>query len=320
MALTPHTRRFIEAVTAATPEIGPGADPAELRAAREQRTPIEGPEIARVRDLAAPGPAGDIPLRQYRPDPADPSAPGIVFFHGGGFVLGDLATHDHICRILAASAGAVVVAVDYRLAPEHRYPAAVDDAFAAARWTADNAADLGIDPARLAVAGDSAGGNLAAVVTQKARDEGGPALCYQALIYPVTDFTGYGSGAPYPSRAENGDGYFLTSTAMAWFNDQYLSDGQEREPGASPLFADSFADLPPALVLTADFDPLRDEGEEYARRLAGAGVPTATLRVNDGFHGLFGFGQFLPSAKRAEEAVAAALRDAFATVEGDRER
>lgn len=313
MEMTPQTRRFVDMMVGAVPEIGPGSDPREMRAARAQRRLVEGPEVALVRDLSAPGPAGEIPLRHYRPDPAAP-APGIVFFHGGGFVLGDLESHDHICRILADGAGAVVVAVDYRLAPEHPYPAAVEDSVAALRWVADNAAELGIDPARLAVCGDSAGGNLATVAARAARDAGGPELCHQALIYPVTDFTGYGPSGDgaYPSRTDNGEGYFLTGRAMAWFNEQYLSDGQESEPDASPALAASLEGLPPALVLTADFDPLRDEGEEYARLLCAAGVPATTVRVNDGFHGMFGFGALLPVAERAEKAVTAALRSAFA--------
>ncbi|MFW5420787.1 alpha/beta hydrolase [Nocardiopsis sp. CNT-189] len=308
-----ETLDFLELMTRNGPEIGAGLPAAELRAAlREGRTPPSGPEIALVRAAEAPGPAGPVPLRHYHPEPGA-VLPGVVFFHGGGFVIGDLDSHDHVCRIIAAGTGASVVSVGYRLAPEHPFPAPVDDAFAALRWIAANAGEFGIDPGRLAVAGDSAGGCLAAVTAQLARDAGGPGLAFQALVYPVVDWTADETGERYPSYRENGQDYFLTSGAMGWFADQYLSSPSDAEdPRCSPLLAGSLAGLPPALVLTADFDPLRDEGEAYARALAAAGVPATTVRINDGFHGILGFGAFLGAARRAEAAVNAALRHAFA--------
>ncbi|CAM3998768.1 alpha/beta hydrolase [Nocardiopsis gilva] len=312
MQPTQETRDFINMLTENFPTIDGQASAAELRAAAAPNGAVQGPDVALVRDLSAPGPAGSIPLRHYRPDP-DRVAPGVVYFHGGGFVLGDLDSHDHVCRIIAARTGAVVVSVDYRLAPEHPFPAAPDDAFAATRWVAENAAQLGIDPERLAVAGDSAGGCLAAAVSLLARDEGGPAIAYQALVYPVVDHDGGSSGRQYPSRVENGDGYFLTSVEMEWFGEQYIAAPADRhDVRASPIRAASLEGLPPALVLTADFDPLRDEGEEYARALASAGVPTTTVRINDGIHGILGFGQFLSAARRAETALVSALRAALA--------
>ncbi|CAM3889575.1 alpha/beta hydrolase [Nocardiopsis rhodophaea] len=311
MQLTQETRDFIDKLNEGFPAIDDDASAAELRAAASPGAAIQGPDVALVRDLTAPGPAGSIPLRHYRPAP-DTVAPGVVYFHGGGFVLGDLDSHDHVCRIIAARAGVVVVSVDYRLAPEHPFPAAPDDAFAATRWVSENAAELGIDPERLAVAGDSAGGCLAAVVPLLARIEDGPAIAYQALVYPVVDQGGGSDGRLYPSRAENGDNYLLTTAAMGWFGKQYIATPADRHDfRASPIRAASLEGLPPALVLTADFDPLRDEGEAYARALAAAGVPTTTVRINDGFHGILGFGQFLSPARRAESALVSALRAAF---------
>ncbi|GAA3729147.1 acetyl esterase [Spinactinospora alkalitolerans] len=315
MTLHPSTRRFIDSLTSSGPQAGDAdVDVARLRAARAERVPIDAPDIALVRDLAVPGPAGEVPVRHYHPAPAGPALPCVVYFHGGGYVVGDLETHDHIARLLAAETGATVVAVDYRLAPEHRFPAAVDDAFAATRWVADNAAELGADPARLAVAGDSAGGGLAAAVALMTRDGGGPEIAFQALVYPVTDLSGYpvAGDTPYGSRVSNGEGYFLTSEGMRWFAEQYLNEpGEGSDFRASPIRAADLAGLPPALVVTADFDPLRDEGEDYARALAAAGVPATTTRVNGGFHGMFGLGALLPVCRQAEEPVVAALRSAL---------
>src|SRR5690606_8961857 len=217
-----ETLEFIEFMTRSGPRIDSGLPAAELRAAlQERRTSPAGPEVALVRGAEAPGPAGPVPLRHYHPEPGA-VLPGIVFFHGGGFVLGDLDSHDHVCRIIAAGTGASVVAVDYRLAPEDPFPAAAEDAFAAPRWVAANAGELGIEPGRLAVPGDGAGGNLAAVTAQLARDAGGPGLVFQALVYPVVDWTPDETGERYPSHRENGEDYFLTTGAMEWFCEQYL--------------------------------------------------------------------------------------------------
>lgn len=312
MPISPETRKFIDSLVASAPQAGMvGVDAAFLRSSRGERRVVSGARVALVRDLAAPGPAGDIPVRLYHPAPRGPAPGCAVFFHGGGYVTGDLETHDHIARLIAAESGAAVVAVDYRLAPEHRFPAAVEDAYAAARWVSEHAGELGVAPDRLAVVGDSAGGGLAAAVALLARDAG-PRLALQALIYPVTDLTGYPvtPETPYESRLVNGEGYFLTSDGMRWFAEQYLADPADaRDFRASPIRADDLSGAAPALVLTADFDPLRDEGEAYARALAAAGVPATTVRVNGGFHGVFGLGSLLPLSRQAEAPVAAALRD-----------
>ncbi|KUP96435.1 alpha/beta hydrolase [Thermobifida cellulosilytica] len=310
MSLSPETRRLIDELLASFPRPGRvGVDAVLLRSCLRERR-VVGADVALVRDLTVPSPAGGVPVRLYHPAPDGPAAGCAVFLHGGGYVVGDLDTHDHVARLIAAESGAAVVSVDYRLAPEHRFPAAVEDAFTATRWVADHAADLGVDPARLAVVGDSAGGGLAAAVALLSREDG-PELALQVLIYPVTDLTGYpvAEDTPYPSRITNGEGYFLTSAGMHWFARQYLADPADAEDfRASPIRAADLSGAPPALVVTADFDPLRDEGEAYARALAAAGVPATTVRVNGGLHGLFGLGALLPESRRAELPVVGALR------------
>lgn len=237
-------------------------------------------EVDKVEDRRVPGRAGEIPVRVYTPRSSAPF-PALVFFHGGGWVIGDIETHDALCRALANAAGAVVVSVDYRLAPEHRYPAAVEDAYAAAVWTREHAAELSADREKVCVGGDSAGGNLAAVVALMARDRGAPSFACQLLLYPVTDHD-----FETASYRENAEGYFLTREDMMWFWEHYLSDeSQGAEAYASPLRAKDFSGLPPALVVTAEYDPLRDEGEEYARRLEAAGVRARLLRYDGMIHG-----------------------------------
>jgi acetyl esterase len=231
----------------------------------------------------------------------------VVYYHGGGWVLGDLETHDATCRRLANASDCIVVAVDYRLAPEHKFPAAVEDCYAAALWAAENAASLGVDAARVAVAGDSAGGNLAAVVSLLAKQRGGPPLAHQALIYPVTDFD-----FQRPSYQENAEGYLLTRQAMEWFWRQYLNDDAEgADPLASPLRAPDLRGLPPATVITAEYDPLRDEGEVYAERLAQAGVPTTCVRYLGQIHGFISLEHLLPAGRQALLALGATLRAAL---------
>ena len=265
-----------------------------------------GPACAKVEDRTIPGPGGPLPVRIYVPEGPGPK-PGLVYFHGGGFVLCGLDTHDSTCRELANGAGCVVVSVDYRLAPEAKFPAAPEDCYAATCWTAEHAPELGIDPARLAVAGDSAGGNLAAVVSLMARDRKGPALVHQLLIYPVTDH-----GLETVSYKENGEGYILTTGMMKWFWRHYLASEQDgANPLASPLRAEDLRDLPPATVLTAQYDPLRDEGHAYAEKLRKAGVPTAYTSYDGVFHGFFGMTELIPRARRAVDDACAALRQAF---------
>ncbi|MFD1559527.1 alpha/beta hydrolase [Paraburkholderia silviterrae] len=231
-----------------------------------------------------------------------------VFFHGGGFVIGNLDTHDHVCRDLCAGSGAAVIAVDYRLAPEHRFPAAVNDSLEAVRWIGQRAEALSIDPARIVVAGDSAGGNLAAVTALRIRDEGGPALRAQALVYPVTDY----HTPPTRSYIDNQSGYSLTRAAMIRFWNEYVANERgTRHLHACPLRAASLAGLPRTLVVTAEFDPLRDEGEAYANRLFDAGVPVTLWRYDGLIHGFFRMGLVCAKAKEGLLRSAAWIRDAM---------
>jgi acetyl esterase len=263
--------------------------------------------LAAVADRTVPGPAGEVPVRIYTPQGSGPRSV-IVYFHGGGWVLGGLDTHDGVCRELAAGTGAVIVSVDYRLAPEHKFPAAADDCYAALVWVATNAAAIGGDAARIAIAGDSAGGNLTCVTALRARDEGGPALRLQLPVYPVTDHS-----FDRPSYRENATGYLLETAAMEWFWDHYLpTPSAGTHPYASPLRAADLRGLPPALVITAEFDPLRDEGEAYARRLQEAGVPTTLSRYDGMIHGFFGMSGVMDKARAAMAEACAALRTALA--------
>jgi acetyl esterase len=268
------------------------------------------PQVALVRDLAAPGPGGPIPLRLYRPlgSAASDVLPVLVYFHGGGWVIGDRDTHDVLCRELANGAGCAVVSVDYRLAPEHRFPAAVDDAIAASRWVRANAAELCLDAGRLAVGGDSAGGNLAAVVALAARDAGDLPIAFQLLIYPATD-----QRRGWPSHRTNGQGYLLTSDSMAYYHDHYLGDARhDLDWRASPLLHPDHARLPPALVLTAGYDPLRDEGIAYAQKLSEAGSRATLVSFERQIHGFITMGKVIDEANAAVQVCAAQLREGLA--------
>lgn len=313
MPLDPTAAAVIEVMEAVFPRIDSlDADAAAVQATAKQipRLPV-AEEVAGVEDRSIPGPDGPIPVRLYRPlGVGDGPLPGVVYFHGGGWVICDLDTHDGGCRRLANETGAVVVSVDYRLAPQARYPAAVDDAFAATVWVAEHATELGIDPARLAVAGDSAGGNLTAAVALRARDEHGPPLAFQLLIYPVIDSSA--SRNDYPSKVDNATGYFLTTLQMEWYRKQYLSnDDDGSEPYCSPNLASSLTDLAPACVVTAEMDPLRDEGEHYAALLDKAGVPVTTYRAMGMFHGFFNMDAALDGAKDAQRVAFTAMRSAL---------
>lgn len=266
------------------------------------------PEVAQVLDLDAPGPLGVIPLRLYRGLGAPAVAPVLVYFHGGGWVMGDLETHDTLCRSLANEAGCVVVAVDYRMGPEHRFPAAVDDCLAATRWLPGQATALGLDAQRIALGGDSAGGNLAAVVALLLRDADDairPRL--QLLIYPATDMR-----AVAPSHTSNGEGYMLTRDTIAYFRSHYLDAEQYSDWRASPLLHGNLAGLPPALVITAGHDPLRDEGRQYADALSAAGTPAQYLCFDRQIHGFVLMGRVLDEAHTAVSLCAQALRRALA--------
>jgi acetyl esterase len=266
----------------------------------------EPPELASVEPLAIPSPAGPIPARIYTP--AKPRqnnglAPCLVFYHGGGWVIGDLDSHDVVCRKLADEGELIVISVDYRLAPEHKFPAAVDDAIEAAKWIAANAKRLGIDASRLMVGGDSAGGSLAAVVATAARDGNGPAIAGQLLIYPATDFA-----MTHPSHSEPETSLLLTHSVIKWFRDHYLGDADINDWRASPARANTLAGLPPAYVLTAGADPLRDEGDEYARRLKEAGVPVTYRTFPGQFHGFFTMGKLLQQANVAATEIGVWLK------------
>jgi acetyl esterase len=288
--------------------------PAQARAYYLERrtfTQPDPPEVGSVRTLEARGPAGPIPLRCYRPAGAstDATLPVLVYFHGGGWVIGDLDTHDVLCRQLANEAGCAVVSVDYRLAPEHPYPAAADDAMAATRWVHANAATLKVDPRRIAVGGDSAGGNLAAVVALQARDAGDLPLAFQLLVYPATD-----QRRGWPSHTSNGEGYLLTRDSIRYYHDHYLpGDGsRDLEWRASPLLHADHGRLPPALVLTAGYDPLRDEGLQYAHKLSAAGTRATLVCFERQVHGFILMGRVLDEANDAVQLCALQLRKALA--------
>jgi acetyl esterase len=286
--------------------------PPQARQAYLASRPILQPDpepVAEVLSLQAVGPAGPIPLRLYRGNGVDKGRPqpALVYFHGGGWVIGDLESHDQLCRALANAIPSIVVAVDYRLAPEHKFPAAPEDAIAATRWIAENAGRLGIDAGRLAVAGDSAGGNLAAVVSLDARDRGVPRLVHQVLIYPGTDMR-----MGWPSLERHAQQLPLTRAGMQWFVGHYLGNESDKNDWrASPLLARSLENLPPALVITAGFDPLCDEGEAYAEALRKAGVVVAHERFEGQIHGFVSMGRIIADAGRAVALSAAALRASF---------
>jgi acetyl esterase len=310
MTLAPELEAYVEAAAAA------GAPPLydqPLDLAREQAAlfahvgALEPEALEVVENRTIPGPAGEIPVRVYDPD-AGTTSPVIAYFHGGGFVLMNLDTHDRVCRRLANATNAVVVSVDYRLAPEHRFPAALDDCMAVTHWLTTHAAELAGDPRRIAVAGDSAGGNLAAATALAARN-GGPGLAAQVLLYPVIDAT-----CQTESFATNADGYLLTAATMRWFWDQYLGpDGDPSDPYASVLRAEDLAAAPPALVITAEYDVLRDEGEAYAARLRDAGIDVTCSRYDGMIHGFVTMDAMTPAAGRAIAEIAAFLDRVFAS-------
>jgi len=265
-----------------------------------ERNPWPKTPVARVEDKLIDGPGGALPIRIYTPKGTGPF-PILMYFHGGGWVICNIETHDSICRDLCSGASCVVISVEYRLAPEHKFPAAPDDCLAATRWAGANASSIGGDPQRIVVSGDSAGGNLAAVTTFRIRDEGGPDLRGQALIYPAT--THY--SRPTRSHAENGDGYLLTHAAMAWFMDHYLRDfADAQNEHACPLLARDLRGLPPAFVITAEFDPLRDEGLQYAERLRAAGVPVRFSNYDGMIHGFYGSPLYPQGAQAIAETCA----------------
>lgn len=307
MPLDPKAREFIDQMTASGFAFDAIPLP-ELRAMINTMSAMQSQpeEVAQVDNRHIQGPAGALPVRIYTPAGAGPF-PLLVFFHGGGWVIGSLESHDATCRALTNAVPAVVVSVDYRLAPEHPFPAAADDAYAATQWAADHAGALNGEARRLAVAGDSAGGNLAAVVALMARDRGGPKLAQQVLIYPVTN-----ASFDTVSYLENGNGYFLTRDMMMWFWNHYAASPVARSHAyASPLRANDLRGVAPAFILTAEYDPLRDEGEAYAARLRESGVAAQLHRYDGMFHGFFGMSAMFPQSKQAIAEVAENLRAAF---------
>jgi acetyl esterase len=286
--------------------------PEEIRTDRAAKADVmaalAGPlqEVARVEDRTIPGPAQPIPIRVYWPE-AGKNLPALIYFHGGGWVIGNIESVDRTCRALANASGCVLISVDYRLAPEHKFPAAVEDADAAVRYVAEHAGEFDIDPNRIAVGGDSAGGNLATVACLIARDRGGPKIAFQLLVYPVTDYN--------DSRAslhEFAQGYFLTSTMMDYFWAHYLaSPADGRHPHASPIKAASLAGLPPAMVITAECDPIRDQGEAYAQRLRESGVPVSAKRYEGAIHVFFNLAGVVDAGQQAIADAGAALKTAL---------
>ncbi len=313
MALDGDAARVLEMVRLSGRPPFETVSPAEARAlflgGREILSP-DPPPVAETRELAITrADGGAVPLRLYRGagTRAETALPALVFFHGGGWVVGDLETHDPICRHIANAAGCAVVAVDYRLAPEHKFPHAVEDCLAAAEWVAANAAALGIDGMRLAVGGDSAGGNLAAVVSLLARERGAPRLCSQILLYPAVDFA-----MNHVSHQRFAEGHLLTLATMRWFAEAYLRGAEDAgDWRASPLRAADLSGLPPAYVLTAGFDPLCDEGVAYARRLQDCGVAVEHRHLPGQIHGFLQMGKVIRAAGPALDEIAAALGTEF---------
>ena len=314
MALHAQCKAFLDVLATAG---GPPLHELPIAEARKiSLADFGGPQepMARVDDRFVPGPAQPIAVRIYRPVLAD-NLPVLMYFHGGGFVICNLDSHDRECRRLAKASGCVVVSVDYRLAPEHPFPAAGEDAYAATRYVAEHGPEFNVDTNRIAVAGDSAGGNLATVVCLMARDRGGPALRFQLLIYPTTDWTDDTS----PSLRQYGNDHFLTLDAMHWFADLYLPRAEDRRsPYASPIFAEDVRGLPPAMVITAECDPIRDQGEAYARKLQEAGVAVVAKRYDGMIHPFVSLSGIVDAGRVALEDGGAVVRAALSGVEAGR--
>jgi acetyl esterase/lipase len=313
-SLDPDLRTMLEMLAANGMETLTGAT---VEAARDEfrmltvgtRQPMHVVPVASAEELEVPGGDGPVAARVYRPEQAAAGpVPTIVFFHGGGFVIGDLDTHDNQARIMCRDVGAVVVSVDYRLCPEHPWSAAAEDCEAATRWAFENIERLGGDADAVAVAGDSAGGHCAAVVAQALRDTGGPRLAAQLLIYPPTDIC---RDDEWPSVEENAEGYFLTRDDMEWFRGHFAEGADPDSPRCSPLRGD-LRGLPPAVVVTAEFDPIRDQGNAYARALAEAGVPVEHRCFDGLIHGFYGLFLASPACEQAVGETNAALRSLLA--------
>lgn len=306
MALDPQVKIILEEAAALGLPPYNELSPAEARKKMIDLSPPVDPRLkaVKVENREIPGPAGKIPIRLYYPAKNSP-LPVLIFFHGGGWVIGNLDTHDAICHALAKTSGCIVAAIEYRLAPEHQYPAAVEDAYAATVWISENAAAINADAKRIAVGGESAGGTLATVIALIARDRGGPQICLQILVYPVTNYA-----FNTQSYISNAEGFMVTREMMKWFWDQYLESREVADhPYVSPLRAADLCNLPPALVITAAYDPLCDEGEAYAAKLQQAGVEVKYIRYEGMIHGFFRMTSRLDKAKEALDEVAKALKE-----------
>jgi acetyl esterase len=311
MALHPSAEMMVQMLTDSGLTFGPDATPEGRRDAMIAATTnpaFPKHPVHEVADRTIPGPADALPVRVFRPSAAT-GLPVILWFHGGGWVTGNLDTHDQLGRLLADHSGAVVVSVDYRLAPEAKFPAAADDCLAAYEWALEHADEVGGDATRIAIGGDSAGGNLAAVVALDARDRGLPQPKLQLLVYPVTDYE-FDSAA----MIDNAKGYFLEAEGMRWFWEHYARTAADYDdPRFSPLRASDLSGLAPAVVITAEFDPLRDQGEEYGKRLSNANVPTEVVRADGLIHGFFGMHAFMPPGRAAWDVSVTALRSSLGT-------
>lgn len=307
MPLDPQAQKLLDATVGLPPIEALPVQKVRIRFLEAFRTRGALELMHDVQDRSIPGNDGEIRIRIYTPRGGE-ILPALVFFHGGGGVVGSLETHDALCRSLANNAECKVVSVDYRLAPEHKYPAALYDCFAATQWACQNAASFDGDPDRVAVGGDSVGGSLAAGVALMARDRGGPKLAYQLMFYPMVDY--YIPGAP--SYEVNGSGYFLTKSAIRWFLNHYLPEDFDRDdPYLFPLRSRDLRGLPPATIMTAEFDPLRDEGEMYAMRMREAGIPVHLRRIDGMMHGFTVMAKRLDKAREALKEAAFHLKAAF---------
>lgn len=307
MPLDPQIKLVMEATAALGLPPANTVSPEEARANAKKRPRGPGPEVAKVENRTIPGPDGDVPVRIYTPE-GDGPFPILAWYHGGGWVVGDLEQADGSARSLCVGGKCVVISVDYRLAPDTKFPGPADDCWTATTWAVENAASINGDASRLAVGGDSAGGNIAAAMCLMAADRGGPEIGLQLLIYPVTDvnFTTVSYG-------ENAEGFGLTKVTMEWYWEHYLASMDDASnPYAAPAQAKSLAGQPPALVITAEYDPLRDEGEAYAKRLTEAGVETTSTRYDGVIHGFFSMGAAVDKSVQAMDEASAALRYAFA--------
>ncbi len=308
MSLDPQTKALLDYLGSL------GTPPLETLSSDLARKAFQLPQgeiepVGRVEERTIPGPECEIPVRVYYPKEEQAAYPALVYYHGGGWVVGNIETHDNICRALTNLANCITISVDYRLAPEHKFPSAVYDCYAAVEYVSDHAEEFHVDPARIAVGGDSAGGNLAAVISNLAKDRQKPTICFQLLLYPATNIW----GEPTQSMVENAEGYFLTRGTMEWFLNCY-SNGEEVDKGnplLAPILFKNLNGLPPALVITAEYDPLRDEGELYAKKLEDAGVKVELVRYDGTIHGFMSMASVISLGKRALEKSGHALSEVF---------